>query len=75
MRFTRLLRLLLDSYPAGRHPVRRRGSASAGRFVLERLEAMAGFFEAVTELYDQMKGLPTGMVRKLLRMGTKVKKR
>jgi hypothetical protein len=36
---------------------------------------MAGFFEAVTELYDQMKGLPTGTVRKLLRMGTKVRKK
>jgi hypothetical protein len=35
---------------------------------------MAGFFEAVTELHDQMKRLPTGTVRKLLRMGTKVRK-
>ena len=44
-------------------------------YTRERLAAMAGFFEAVTELYDQMKALPTGMVRKLLRMGTKVKKK
>ena len=44
-------------------------------YTRERLEAMAGFFEAVTELYNQMKGLPTGMVRKILRMGTKVKKK
>jgi DNA-binding transcriptional regulator GbsR (MarR family) len=43
-------------------------------YTRERLEAMAGFFEAVTELYDQMKRLPTGTVRKLLRMGTKVKR-
>jgi hypothetical protein len=35
---------------------------------------MAGFFEAVTELHDQMKRLPTGTVRKLLRMGAKVSK-
>ena len=41
----------------------------------ERLEAMAGFFEAVTELHDQMKQLPTGTVRKLLRMGTKMRKK
>jgi DNA-binding transcriptional regulator GbsR (MarR family) len=44
-------------------------------FTRERLAAMAGFFEAVTELHDQMKRLPTGTVRKLLRMGTKVRKR
>lgn len=43
-------------------------------YTRERLEAMAGFFEAVTELYDQMKALPTGTVRKLLRMGAKVKR-
>src|ERR1700683_2289198 len=36
-----------------------------------RLEAMAGFFEAVTELHDHMKRLPTGTVRKLLRVGAK----
>jgi hypothetical protein len=41
-------------------------------FTRERLAAMAGFFEAVTELHDQMKSLPTGTVRKLLRMGAKV---
>jgi len=44
-------------------------------YTRERLESMAGFFEAVTELYDQMKRLPTGTVRKLLRMGTKVRKK
>src|SRR5580704_11735403 len=44
-------------------------------YTRERLEAMAGFFEAVTELYDQMKRLLTGTVRKLLKMGTKVKKK
>jgi len=43
-------------------------------YTRQRLVAMAGFFEAVTELYDQMKGLPTGTVRKLLRMGTKMKR-
>src|SRR3974390_3086634 len=43
-------------------------------YTRERLEAMAGFFEAVTELYDQMKRLPTGTVRKLLRMGAKVRR-
>src|SRR6202050_462956 len=37
-------------------------------YTRERLAAMAGFFEAVTELHDQMKQLPTGTVRKLLRM-------
>src|SRR5438067_13589592 len=37
-------------------------------YTRERLAAMAGFFEAVTELYDQMKRLPTGTVRKMLRM-------
>jgi hypothetical protein len=36
---------------------------------------MAGFFEAVTELHDQLKQVPTGTVRKLLRMGTKVRKK
>jgi len=36
---------------------------------------MAGFFEAVTELHDQMKGLPTGTVRKLLKMGAKMKRK
>src|ERR1700691_4999680 len=41
-------------------------------FTRERLKAMAGFFDAVTELHDQMKRLPTGTVRKLLRMGAKV---
>jgi DNA-binding transcriptional regulator GbsR (MarR family) len=41
-------------------------------FTRERLAAMAGFFDAVTELHDQMKRLPTGTVRKLLRMGAKV---
>ena len=44
-------------------------------YTRERLESMAGFFEAVTELHDQMKGLPTGTVRKLLRMGARMKKR
>ena len=44
-------------------------------FTRQRLAAMAGFFEAVTELHDQMKGLPTGTVRKLLRMGTKVRRK
>jgi hypothetical protein len=44
-------------------------------FTRERLAAMAGFFDAVTELHDQMKRLPTGTVRKLLRMGTKVRKK
>jgi DNA-binding transcriptional regulator GbsR (MarR family) len=44
-------------------------------YTRDRLEAMAGFFEAVTELHDHMKSLPTGTVRKLLRMGTKVTKR
>jgi len=43
-------------------------------YTRERLAAMAGFFEAVTELHDQMKRLPTGTVRKLLRMGTRVRK-
>lgn len=44
-------------------------------YTRERLEAMAGFFEAVTELYDQMKALPTGTVRKMLRMGTKIRRK
>src|ERR1700728_2021541 len=44
-------------------------------FTRERLAAMAGFFDAVTELHDQMKRLPTGTVRKLLRMGTKDRKK
>jgi DNA-binding transcriptional regulator GbsR (MarR family) len=43
-------------------------------FTRERLAAMAGFFEAVTELHDQMKSLPTGTVRKLLRIGAKASK-
>jgi DNA-binding transcriptional regulator GbsR (MarR family) len=47
---------------------------SGADYTRERLVAMAGFFEAVTELYDQMKRLPTGTVRKLLRVGTKMKK-
>jgi len=29
----------------------------------------------VTELYDEMKRLPTGTVRKLLRMGAKVRRK
>jgi DNA-binding transcriptional regulator GbsR (MarR family) len=48
---------------------------AGAEYTRERLVAMAGFFEAVTELYDQMKRLPTGTVRKLLRMGTKVRKK
>src|SRR5271166_5931116 len=44
---------------------------AGAEFTRERLAAMAGFFDAVTELHDQMKSLPTGTVRKLLRMGTK----
>src|SRR5579872_1677467 len=44
-------------------------------YTRERLEAMAGVFEAVTELYDQMKALPTGTVRKMLRMGTKIRRK
>jgi hypothetical protein len=44
-------------------------------YTRERLGAMAGFFEAVTELHDQMKQLPTGAVRKLLRMGVKMRKK
>src|ERR1700683_2772898 len=48
---------------------------AGAEFTRERLAAMAGFFEAVTELHDQMKRLPTGTVRKLLRMGGKVRKR
>jgi hypothetical protein len=44
-------------------------------YTRERLEAMAGFFEAITELHDQMRRLPTGTVRKLLRMGTKMRKK
>jgi DNA-binding transcriptional regulator GbsR (MarR family) len=45
---------------------------TGAEFTRERLAAMAGFFDAVTELHDQMKSLPTGTVRKLLRMGAKV---
>jgi DNA-binding transcriptional regulator GbsR (MarR family) len=41
-------------------------------FTRERISAMAGFFDAVTELHDEMKRLPTGTVRKLLRLGAKV---
>jgi DNA-binding transcriptional regulator GbsR (MarR family) len=48
---------------------------AGAEFTRERLAAMAGFFEAVTELHDQMKRLPTGTVRKLLRMGTKVSRK
>jgi DNA-binding transcriptional regulator GbsR (MarR family) len=47
-------------------------------FTRERIAAMLGFFEAVTELHDQMKSLPTGTVRKLLKMGamgSKVKRK
>src|SRR5262249_28264114 len=44
-------------------------------YTRERLAAMAGFFEAVRELHDQMKRLPTGKARKLLRIGTKVRKK
>ena len=51
------------------------GDVVAEQEIGERLEAMAGFFEAVTELHDQMKRLPTGTVRKLLRMGTKMRKK
>jgi DNA-binding transcriptional regulator GbsR (MarR family) len=47
---------------------------AGAEFTRERLAAMAGFFEAVTELHDQMKRLPTGTVRKLLKMGGKVRK-
>ena len=47
---------------------------AGAEFTRERLAAMAGFFEAVTELHDEMKRLPTGTVRKLLRMGAKVSK-
>ena len=56
--------------------VTQRQAGSVGPCELpERLEAMAGFFEAVTELHDQMKGLPTGTVRKLLKMGAKMKRK
>jgi hypothetical protein len=48
---------------------------AGAEYTRERLAAMAGFFEAVTELYDQMKRLPTGTVRKMLRMGTKMRKK
>jgi DNA-binding transcriptional regulator GbsR (MarR family) len=44
----------------------------AVQFTRERIAAMAGFFDAITELHDEMKRLPTGTVRKLLRMGAKV---
>ena len=43
-------------------------------FTRERIVAMAGFFDAVTELHDEVKRLPTGTVRKLLRLGAKVSK-
>jgi DNA-binding transcriptional regulator GbsR (MarR family) len=46
---------------------------AGAEYTRERLQAMAGFFEAVTELHDHMKSLPTGTVRKLLKMGTKMK--
>jgi DNA-binding transcriptional regulator GbsR (MarR family) len=46
--------------------------AAGVEFTRERIAAMAGFFDAVTELHDEMKSLPTGTVRKLLRMGAKV---
>ena len=48
---------------------------AGAEFSRERLASMAGFFEAVTELHDQMKRLPTGTVRKLLRMGARVRKK
>jgi DNA-binding transcriptional regulator GbsR (MarR family) len=41
-------------------------------YTRDRLTAMAGFFEAVTELHEQTKRLPTGAVRKMLKMGMKV---
>jgi len=44
----------------------------ASGFTRERIAAMAGFFDAVSELHDEMKRLPTGTVRKLLRLGAKV---
>src|SRR6201993_1399999 len=48
---------------------------AGGDYKPGRPGAMAGVFEAVTELHDQMKRLPTGTVRKLLRMGTKMRKK
>lgn len=45
---------------------------AGAEFTRERIAAMAGFFDAVTELHDEMKRLPTGTVRKLLRLGAKV---
>jgi DNA-binding transcriptional regulator GbsR (MarR family) len=47
---------------------------AGAEFTRERIAAMAGFFDAVTELHDEMKSLPTGTVRKLLRLGAKVSK-
>jgi DNA-binding transcriptional regulator GbsR (MarR family) len=44
-------------------------------YTRDRLAAMAGFFEAVTELHDQLKGLPTGTVRQLLKMAAKMKRK
>jgi hypothetical protein len=48
---------------------------AGAEYTRERLQAMAGFFEAVTELHDHMKSLPTGTVRKLLKMGAKMKRK
>jgi hypothetical protein len=48
---------------------------AGAEFTRERIAAMAGFFDAVTELHDEMRRLPTGTVRKLLRMGSKVRKK
>ncbi len=45
---------------------------AGAEFTRERIAAMAGFFDAVTELHDEMKRLPTGTVRKLLRLGARV---
>src|SRR5437899_9673085 len=43
-------------------------------YTRDRLAAVAGFFEGVTELDEQMKRLPTGAGRELLAMGTKAKR-
>ena len=51
-----------------------RKSGAKDAYTHERLNDMLGFFESMTAWYAQIRRMPTGAVRKFVKMGDKVRK-
>ena len=49
-------------------------ASKSGAVVKERVEAMLGFFETMSQWYSQIRALPQGAMIKFVKMGSKVRK-